>query len=111
MRRVRLAAEIHRKARGVFADPVKMRLLNHKGRFYQVKGLLNITRPPQGHPVIMQAGASDAGRDFAAATAEVVFTAQQDLAEALTSRKTCGGVASRSAAGPTPFASCPASTR
>ncbi len=71
------------KARGVFADPAKMHVLDHRGQFYQVKGPLNTTRPPQGHPVIMQAGASDAGRDFAAATAEVVFTAQQDLAEAL----------------------------
>ena len=71
------------KARGVFADPAGMRVLDHRGRFYQVKGPLNITRPPQGHPVIMQAGASDAGRDFAAATAEVVFTAQGDMEEAL----------------------------
>jgi len=71
------------KATGTFADPAKLRVLGHHGRFYQVRGPLNITRPPQGHPVIMQAGASDAGRDFAAATAEVVFTAQGDLDEAL----------------------------
>lgn len=77
-------AVIGDKQRGLFADPAKLHVLDHKGRFYQVKGPLNITRPPQGHPVILQAGASDAGRDFAAATAEVVFTAQQDMAEALT---------------------------
>lgn len=71
------------KTGGTFADPAKMRVLDHRGRFYQVRGPLNITRPPQGHPVIMQAGASDAGRDFAAATADVVFTAQGDLDEAL----------------------------
>ena len=71
------------KESGVFADPAKMHVLNHQGRFFRVKGPLNITRPPQGHPVIMQAGASDAGRDFAAATAEVVFTAQQDMDEAV----------------------------
>lgn len=71
------------KERGIFADPAKMHVLDHRGRFYQVKGPLNITRPPQAYPVIMQAGASDAGRDFAAATAEVVFTAQQDMNEAL----------------------------
>lgn len=71
------------KQRGVFADPAKLHILDHKGRFYQVRGPLNITRPPQGYPVIMQAGASDTGRDFAAATAEVVFTAQQDVGEAL----------------------------
>jgi len=70
------------KARGIFADPARMHMLDHAGRFYKVKGPLNITRPPQGYPVIFQAGASDVGRDFAAATAEVVFTVQQDLAEA-----------------------------
>ncbi len=71
------------KAGGIFVDATKMRVLDHHGPFYQVKGPLNITRPPQGHPVIMQAGASDAGLAFAAATAEVVFTAQQDMDEAL----------------------------
>ncbi len=71
------------KASGTFADPAKLRVLDHRGRFHQVRGPLNISRPPQGHPVIMQAGASDAGRDFAAATAEVVFTAQGDMDEAL----------------------------
>ena len=71
------------KARGIFADPAKLHMLDHQGPFFQVKGPLNITRPPQGHPVIMQAGASEAGRDFAAATAEVVFTVQQDMDEAI----------------------------
>ncbi|WP_254070626.1 NtaA/DmoA family FMN-dependent monooxygenase, partial [Acidisphaera sp. L21] len=71
------------KARGVFVDPAAMHVLDHAGDFYRVAGPLNITRPPQGHPVILQAGASDAGRDFAAATAEVVFTAQQDMSEAI----------------------------
>ena len=71
------------KASGQFVDPAKMHVLNHHGAFFDVQGPLNITRPPQGHPVILQAGASDAGRDFAAATAEVVFTVQQDMAEAI----------------------------
>ena len=71
------------KASGRFVDPARLQVLNHAGRFYQVKGPLNITRPPQGHPVILQAGASEAGRDFAAGTAEVVFTAQQDMQEAI----------------------------
>ncbi|MBE9605133.1 LLM class flavin-dependent oxidoreductase [Acetobacteraceae bacterium H6797] len=69
------------KASGTFADPSKLHVLNHEGRYYKVKGPLNITRPPQGYPVIFQAGASDTGRDLAAATAEVVFTVQQDMAE------------------------------
>ena len=76
-------AIVGNKASGVFADPAKLHTLDHTGRFFQVKGPLNITRPPQGYPVIMQAGASDTGRDFAAATAEVVFTAQPDMDAAL----------------------------
>jgi FMN-dependent oxidoreductase (nitrilotriacetate monooxygenase family) len=71
------------KASGVFADGAKMHVLNHQGRYFKVKGPLNITRPPQGYPVILQAGASDTGRDFAAATAEVVFTVQQEMEGAL----------------------------
>ncbi|RKK03601.1 LLM class flavin-dependent oxidoreductase [Pseudoroseomonas wenyumeiae] len=71
------------KASGTFADGTKMHVLNHEGRYFKVKGPLNITRPPQGYPVILQAGASDAGRDLAAATAEVVFTVQQEMDAAL----------------------------
>lgn len=71
------------KATGVFVDPAKMHELNHQGEHFRVKGPLNITRPPQGYPVIFQAGASDRGLDFAAATAEVVFAAQQIQEEAI----------------------------
>jgi N-acetyl-S-(2-succino)cysteine monooxygenase len=71
------------KATGAFVDPAKMHELNHVGRHFSVKGPLNITRPPQGYPVIFQAGASDRGLDFAAATAEVVFAAQQMQEEAI----------------------------
>jgi FMN-dependent oxidoreductase (nitrilotriacetate monooxygenase family) len=71
------------KASGTFADGAKMHVLNHQGRYFKVKGPLNITRPPQGYPVILQAGASEAGRDLAAATAEVVFTVQQEMDAAL----------------------------
>jgi FMN-dependent oxidoreductase (nitrilotriacetate monooxygenase family) len=70
------------KARGVFADAAKMHVLDHKGKYFSVKGPLNITRPPQGYPVIFQAGASDRGLDFAGATAEVVFATQQIPEEA-----------------------------
>jgi FMN-dependent oxidoreductase (nitrilotriacetate monooxygenase family) len=72
------------KQSGVFADPAKLHVLNHNGPHYQVKGPLNISRPPQGYPVILQAGASEVGRDFAAATADVVFTAQPEMEGALT---------------------------
>ncbi|MBO1073335.1 LLM class flavin-dependent oxidoreductase [Roseomonas marmotae] len=71
------------KQRGIFADPAKLHVLNHEGQYYRVKGPLNITRPPQGYPVILQAGASEAGRNLAAATAEVVFTVQQEMEGAL----------------------------
>jgi FMN-dependent oxidoreductase (nitrilotriacetate monooxygenase family) len=60
---------------GIYFDTEKLRALNHKGEFYSVRGPLNIARPVQGWPVIVQAGASEAGRQLAAETAEAVFTA------------------------------------
>jgi len=66
---------------GVYFDPEKLHVLNHKGEHYSVRGPLNIARPVQGWPVIVQAGASDAGRQLAAETAEAVFTAQNSLAQ------------------------------
>jgi len=65
---------------GIFLDPAKMHVLGHKGEYLSVRGPLNIARPVQGWPVIVQAGASDAGRRLAAETAEAVFTAQSDIA-------------------------------
>ena len=65
---------------GVFFDPAKMHVLNHKGKYFSVRGPVNIARPVQGWPVIVQAGVSDSGRQLAAETAEAVFTAQSDLA-------------------------------
>ena len=64
---------------GVFLDPEKMHILGHKGEYLSVRGPLNIARPPQGWPVIVQAGASEAGRQLAAETAEVIFAAQSTL--------------------------------
>jgi alkanesulfonate monooxygenase len=64
---------------GVFFDPDKMHTLNHKGEFLSVKGPLNIARPVQGWPVIVQAGASESGKQLAAETAEAVFTAQSNI--------------------------------
>src|SRR3979490_2782154 len=58
---------------GIFLDPEKMHVLAHKGEFLSVRGPLNIARPIQGWPVIVQAGASDAGRQLAADTAEMIF--------------------------------------
>src|SRR5579859_3636639 len=65
---------------GIFFEPTKLHVLDHKGKYLSVRGPLNIARPVQGWPVIVQAGASEAGRQLAAETAEAVFTAQSDLA-------------------------------
>lgn len=65
---------------GLYFDPDKMRRLDHKGEHLSVRGPLNIARPPQGWPVIVQAGASEPGRQLAAETAEVVFAAHGTLA-------------------------------
>jgi FMN-dependent oxidoreductase (nitrilotriacetate monooxygenase family) len=66
------------KAVGKYLDPDKVRPLNHKGRFFSVKGPLNIERCPQGHPVIIQAGGSPAGQELSARVADLVFSVVQD---------------------------------
>jgi len=70
------------KDSGQVAHADKVHALNHKGKYFSVRGPLNISRPPQGRPVIIQAGASEAGRELAAQSAEVVFAASKDLATA-----------------------------
>src|ERR1700761_2852275 len=72
----------HDQTNGIFFDPAKMHVLNHKGQYLSVRGPLNIARPVQGWPVIVQAGASDAGRQLAAETAEMVFAAGGPIAGA-----------------------------
>ncbi len=64
------------KAAGVLADPTKVHYANYEGRWIKSRGPLSIPRSPQGRPVIMQAGGSDRGREFAARWAEVIFTIQ-----------------------------------
>ena len=66
---------------GIYFDPNKLHVLDHKGPHLSVRGPLNIARPVQGWPVIVQAGASDAGRQLAAETAEAVFSPQRDIAD------------------------------
>ncbi|MET4235982.1 FMN-dependent oxidoreductase (nitrilotriacetate monooxygenase family) [Bradyrhizobium sp. i1.4.4] len=75
-------AFVRDKASGLYFEPSKMHVLGHRGEFFSVRGPLSIPRSPQGHPVIVQAGSSEDGQDLAAASAEVVFTAQQNLADA-----------------------------
>jgi alkanesulfonate monooxygenase len=70
------------KTSGRYFDPEKLHFLDHAGAHFSVRGPLTITRSPQGRPVIVHAGQSAPGRDLAGAIAEVVFTVQQDLAEA-----------------------------
>ncbi|XXH02937.1 hypothetical protein Hte_009327 [Hypoxylon texense] len=64
---------------GIFFTPEKMHVLDHHGAELNVRGPLNIARPPQGWPVIVQAGQSEPGRQLAAETAEVVFCAPRTL--------------------------------
>jgi FMN-dependent oxidoreductase (nitrilotriacetate monooxygenase family) len=59
---------------GRFADPDKVRELDHDGKWFQVRGPLTVPRSPQGRPVLLQAGSSGRGRDFASRWAELIFT-------------------------------------
>ena len=75
-------AFIRDKASGVYFDPAKLHTLNHSDKHFSVRGPLNVARSPQGWPVVVQAGASEAGRELAAQTAEVIFVAHQTFEEA-----------------------------
>ncbi|UFH51072.1 LLM class flavin-dependent oxidoreductase [Pseudomonas sp. KNUC1026] len=70
------------KAGGIFIDRTKRHDAAHQGEHFSVRGPLNVLRSPQGKPVLVQAGASEDGRDLAAATAEAIFAAHQSLADA-----------------------------
>ena len=72
-------AFVRDRASQIYFNPEKLHTLNHKGRHFSVKGPLNVARSPQGHPVLFQAGSSEAGRELAARTAEAVFTPQHVL--------------------------------
>ncbi len=67
---------------GIYARSGAIQRIDHKGEFYQVAGPLNVPRGPQGRPVLVQAGSSETGRDFAARHAEAIFTAQMEKATA-----------------------------
>jgi N-acetyl-S-(2-succino)cysteine monooxygenase len=72
------------KRSGQFFDEAKMHVLDHKGKFFSVRGPLNVGCLPQVHPVIVQAGASEQGRELAAATADLVYsvTPTKEVAQA-----------------------------
>lgn len=67
------------KNSGVYAKADAIRPIGFRGEHFQVEGPLNIPRPPQGRPVLVQAGASETGRQFAAAHADVIFTSNQNI--------------------------------
>lgn len=75
-------AFIRDKAAGLNYDPAKLHPLNHEGAHFRVAGPLNVARTPQGRPIIIQAGASEQGRELAAATADVIYAASQTLEDA-----------------------------
>ncbi|MGN6116930.1 MAG: LLM class flavin-dependent oxidoreductase [Nitrobacter sp.] len=67
---------------GIYVDPDKMHVLDHKGKYLKVRGPLNIARPVQAWPVIVQAGASEDGKQLAAETAEAVFAGGGHISDA-----------------------------
>ncbi|QES47692.1 LLM class flavin-dependent oxidoreductase [Streptomyces venezuelae] len=72
------------KERGIYADTGRLHPAAHRGEHFAVAGPLNVPRSPQGHPLLVQAGSSEDGKEFAARHAEAVFTAQQTLTDAQT---------------------------
>jgi FMN-dependent oxidoreductase (nitrilotriacetate monooxygenase family) len=70
------------RAAGVFADPAKVTSLNHSGKFFKSRGPFTVPRSPQGHPVIIQAGQSGRGREFASRWGELIFVIYPNLAVA-----------------------------
>lgn len=71
------------KESGVYADLGKIQAADFKGEHFYVRGALNIPRSPQTYPVLVQAGSSEDGKEFAAELAEVVFTVQHTLEDAI----------------------------
>ncbi|WP_019536326.1 LLM class flavin-dependent oxidoreductase [Paenibacillus ginsengihumi] len=70
------------KARGLYADDERIHAVRHKSRSFSVEGPLNLPRPPQGYPVLAQAGSSEDGKELAAQIGELIYTAQQTMKDA-----------------------------
>jgi len=75
-------AVVAHKATGRYADPSRLHRIDHVGEYFSVAGPLNVPRPPQGYPLLVQAGSSQDGRRFAATHAEAIFTAHQTFENA-----------------------------
>src|SRR4029077_13529543 len=74
--------ELGERGAGVYADDSRIHEIDYQGEFFKVRGPLNVPRSPQGRPLLVQAGSSHHGREFAARYAEAVLTAQQTLGDA-----------------------------
>ncbi len=72
-------AFVYDRENSIFYDESKMHVLNHKGKHFMVRGPLNVARMPQGRPILVQAGASEQGREIAAESADVVYASQDDV--------------------------------
>jgi FMN-dependent oxidoreductase (nitrilotriacetate monooxygenase family) len=72
-------AVVRDRERGVYADHSKVHTVDFEGRFYRCRGPLNTVRPPQGRPVLCQAGASPKGREFAAKYADTIIAVATDV--------------------------------
>ncbi len=70
------------RARGRFVDRGRIHRIDHEGEHFKVRGPLDFPGPPQGHPVLVQAGSSEDGREFAGRFAEAIYTAQNNLTDA-----------------------------
>jgi len=66
---------------GVYTDPTKVHPIDFEGRFFRSRGPLNVVRPPQGRPVLVQAGGSPRGREFAAKNADTIIASAETAAE------------------------------
>jgi len=93
-------AFLHDKASGQWFEPTKMHMLNHAGEHFRVRGPLNVSRSPQGRPVVAQAGSSGVGMALAARSADMVFTAQATIAEGVAFCTALRGMAAGYGRGP-----------
>jgi long-chain alkane monooxygenase len=69
------------RAAGAYVDHTKVHPINHRGKFFSVRGPLNVPRPPSGKPVYCQAGGSPRGRQFAAEHADTLLSASQGVTD------------------------------
>lgn len=96
------------KENGVFADPEKVRSYDFQGEWFQTRGTFTVPPSPQGHPVIVQAGQSGRGRQFACEWGEVIFTIQNNVDRGVQVRNEMRKEAAQQGRDPDTIAICPA---